>query len=118
MLLKCDPAADKTLSDPAQIKQANNTKTFAMFLDAASNPDKYQIATGSETYPASGSILIWSGVESKMGRTSKKAFSFYDILSLEQIIADLIAWHNRDFHMLLDHRVAWSHDLFKGLRKG
>ena len=118
VLLKCDPAADKTLSEPAQIKQANTTKTFAMYLDAASHPDKYQIVTSSETYPASGSVLIWSGVDPKAGRTIKKAFNFHDLLSLEQIIADLIVWHNRDFHMLLDHRVAWSHDLFKGLRRG
>lgn len=116
-LMQCDLAGDFVLTDPAQVDAANTTKTFGMFLDAAAHPEQYRAIIGDEAVEIAGSILVWGSVDEKAARTTKKRYGLQDILSLEHISADLVAWQNRDFQMLLDRRVAWSHDLFKTLRQ-
>ena len=116
-LMKFDLDEAITLTDPAQIEAANTSKTFAMFLDTAANPTRYKAILNNEKIDIAGAILIWGAVDPKAARAARKQFSFYDILSLEEICADLVGWNNRDFQMLLDKRVAWSHDLFKRLRQ-
>ena len=115
MLLRCDLEADKPLTNPAQIVQ--DTKSFKLLLDAAATPTKYTVLIDSKKHDLGGVILVWSSVDEKAVRAARRQYALADILSLEQIISDLIAWGNRDFQMLLDRRVAWSHDLFKALRK-
>jgi hypothetical protein len=118
VIMYCDPLDDTPLKDAAQIDQLRSTRTFAAFLEAAQNPAPYTLAVGSADYPAAGSILIWGTLESKKARAVlRKTYAFHDILSLENIIADLLLWQNRDFQMLLDRRMLWCHDFIRGLRQ-
>lgn len=114
-LLRCDLSVDPPLTDAAQVVQ--DTKSFKLFLDAAANPSKYTVVIDGKKHDLAGLLLVWSCVDEKAVRAARREHGLADVLSLEQIIADLIGWGNRDFQLLLDRRVAWSHDLFKGLRK-
>jgi hypothetical protein len=118
VVLYCDPVGDGALKDASQITALGATRTFAAFLDAAAQPSAYSLTIGGTDYPLVGSILIWSSLDSKKTRAIiRKTYAFHDILSLEDIIRDLIAWKNRDYQMLLDRRAAWCYDFFRGLRQ-
>jgi hypothetical protein len=118
VVLYCDPLGDGPLKDANQITALSATRTFAAFLHAAAQPSAYSLSVGGADYPLVGSILIWSSMESKKTRAViRKTYAFHDILSVEDIIRDLIAWKNRDYQMLLDRRAAWCYDFFRGLRQ-
>jgi hypothetical protein len=118
VLLYCDPVGDGPLRDANQITALSATRTFAAFLDAAAQPSAYSLTVGGMDYPLIGSILIWSSLESKKTRAMiRKTYAFHDILSVEDMIRDLIEWKNRDYQMLLDRRTAWCYDFFRGLRQ-
>ncbi|MAS36770.1 MAG: hypothetical protein CL610_22385 [Anaerolineaceae bacterium] len=118
VIMICDPLEDKPLVDAEQVEQFRTTRTFAAFLESALNPAPYSLAVGSADYPVAGSILIWSSLQSRKTRAVlRKTFGFADVLSVENIIADLLLWQNRDFQMLLDRRAAWSHEMFRVLRQ-
>ncbi len=118
VVLYCDPTGDGPLKDASQITALSATRTFAAFLDAAAQPSAYSLSVGGADHPLVGSILIWSSLESKKTRaTIRKTYAFHDILSVEDIIRDLIEWRNRDYQMLLDRRAAWCYDFFRGLRQ-
>lgn len=118
VVLYCDPTGDGALKDANQITALGATRTFAAFLDAAAQPSAYSLTVGGADYPLVGSILIWSSLESKKTRAViRKTYAFHDILSVEDMIRDLIEWKNRDYQMLLDRRAAWCYDFFRGLRQ-
>ncbi|MBZ0300202.1 MAG: hypothetical protein K8J31_10690 [Anaerolineae bacterium] len=118
VVMLSDPLDNTPLKDPAQIEAFRSTRTFAAFLEAAQKPADFTLGIGSSEYPAAGSILIWSSFESKKTRAViRKTYAFQDVLSLEDIVRDLIQWQNRDFQMLLDRRAAWCYDFFRSIRQ-
>jgi hypothetical protein len=61
-------------------------------------------------------ILVW-GRCTEQGRVSViDTYGVHDVLSLEDMITDLLTWQNEDFIKLLDTRAAWCAELFSGLR--
>ena len=105
-----------TLKSPKDLEHHSN-RAFQRFLDAAENPSQYTTTVHGKPKLISGSILVW-GRCTEQGRSSVIAtYGLHDVLSLEAIIADLIAWQNNDFVKLLDEYQQWTDYLFSGLRK-
>ena len=105
-----------TLESPAQLDH-HRKDAFRLFLDIAQNAKQYIVTVGGKPQLVSGSILVW-GSYTESGRASVTAkYGLHDILSLEFIIADLLAWENKDFIELLDKYQTWSNELFTRLRK-
>ncbi len=116
-VMKCDPVVDGPLHHADQIEAYTTTKAFAAFLDAARNPNQYVAVIDGEASPIAGSILIWGSATVRAQRAVKKAYGLHAILTMESIVGDLVQWNNREFQILLDRRVAWSHDFYRGLRQ-
>ena len=105
-----------TLESPMQLEH-HRKEAFRLFLDIAQNAKQYIVTVGGRPQLVSGSILVW-GSYTESGRASVIAkYRLHDILSLESIIADLLAWENKDFNELLDKYQTWSNELFTRLRK-
>ncbi|MEI2612216.1 MAG: hypothetical protein V9G20_26565 [Candidatus Promineifilaceae bacterium] len=105
-----------TLESPTQLDHHGN-QAFRLFLDIAKNISPYSVTVGGKPQPISGSILVW-GRYTEQGRASViTKYGFHDVFSLETIIADLIAWGNKDFTELLDKRQTWTNELLSGLRE-
>jgi hypothetical protein len=118
--MKCELEFDGyrylTLESPSQLDHHRN-EAFRSFLDAAKNPGLYKVTVGGKFQPFSGSILVW-GRCTEDGRIRVSAeYGFRDVLSLEAIIADLVAWQNRDFTDLLGRYQSWTIGLFAGLQE-
>jgi hypothetical protein len=119
--MKCELAFDKykylTLESPSQLDHhIKEKKAFRVFLDVIHNTDGYIITVGKLSQPINGSILVW-GRCTEQGRARVIAqYGFADILSLEAIIHDLLAWQNQDYIDLVGRYETWSAELFAGLR--
>ena len=116
-MLRCDPVADGPLNSAAQVEAQATTRAFAAFLDAGRNPVNYFAIINGEELPVAGSILIWGSASLRAQRAVKKTYGLHDVLTMEGILGDLAQWQNREFQMLLDRRIAWSHDFYRGLRQ-
>jgi hypothetical protein len=118
-VMKADPLVDLPLAEPEQVAAYKTTRQFEAFLEAAAQPDQYVALIDKTEQPINGAILVWSslGPSQSAIRAIKKAYQLQDILALDDMIADLLHWQNRDFQMLLDRRFAWNHDFFRGLRQ-
>ena len=104
-----------TLESPAQLDH-HKKEAFRLFLDTAQNPQQQVATIGGKPQSVNGSILVW-GRCTESGRASVIAkHGLHDVLSLESIINDLMAWKNKDFIDLLDKYQTWSSELFTGLR--
>jgi hypothetical protein len=116
-MLRCDPVTDGPLNSAAQIEAQATTKAFAAFLEAARYPMNYVAIINGQEMPVAGSILIWSSASLRAQRAVKKTYGLYDVLTMEGILGDLAQWQNHEFQMLLDRRIAWGHDFYRGLRQ-
>ena len=65
-----------------------------------------------------GSILVWGSVIGKGRAAVMKENGFKDVLSLEEIIAELQDWGSEDYRRLLADRAAWCQNLFEQLVLG
>jgi hypothetical protein len=90
---------------------------FRTFLDVARNNGQLKVKIkGKPQEEIHGAILIW-GRCTQEGRDSvKNEHKLAEVLSLEEIISDLVAWGNQDYIELLADRERWCGDLFTGLR--
>jgi len=105
-----------TLESPDQLNH-HTKEAFRVFLDAAKHPNKFVATIKSKRIEMSGSILVW-GRCADLGRAKvKEHFGLHEVLSLETIIADLVAWKHQDFTKLLDKYQMWTNELFSGLRR-
>lgn len=105
-----------TLESAAQLDH-HGKEAFRLFLDVAKNPSQHIITIGGKPTSISGSILVW-GRYTEIGHANVMAhYGLHEILSLENIIADLVLWQNKDFVELLDKYQTWTNGLFSGLQK-
>jgi hypothetical protein len=104
------------LRRPEQLKEANN-RAFQLFLMGAKEPSQIAVTVNGMPQSINGSILVWCGCSEQIRAATKAEYNLRDVLSLEQIIADLVTHQNKDFLNLLQDRQAWTEHLFSGLRK-
>lgn len=115
--LKCELEYENykylTLTSSSQIKH-HSKNAFEKFLYIAknNNNDRYKVTIKGKNKPISGAILVWGNITPE-GRTSvMNDYGLADVLSLEQIINDLIIWNNQDYLDFIKQREKWCQELF------
>ena len=93
-------------------------EAFARFLDVARNPGRYMVTVEGKSIQVAGSILVWGSVTGKGRAAVMKEKGFKDVLSLEEIIAELQDWGSEGYRRLLADRAAWCQNLFEQLALG
>lgn len=117
--MKCEIEYQKyknlTLGDPKQLKGHQKKRAFQLFLEAASQPETYEVKCGGEKVAVQGSALIWGRTSDENLQTIKSEFSLAHILSTEQIVSDLIIWEDEAYESFISQYEDWSEQLFRGL---
>ncbi len=88
---------------------------FTKFLETAKDPRTYDVKIDGKKYAIKGSILIWGCVNNEEKEKIKKGFSLHDILSLEDIINNLITWKDKNYKTYIENRKKWINELMSNL---
>jgi hypothetical protein len=105
------------LKDISQLEHHQKKKAFDRFVKIAKNPNPYKVTTKNikEELDISGAILIWGSI-TESGRTNViDECRFKDVLSLENMISDLINWKDKTYFELNENLLDWCQELFNGL---
>lgn len=116
--MKCEIAYDGykylTLTTPKQLAH-HAGEAFRFFLDSVRNPQDYAVTVGGRPQPIDGAILVW-GHCTEEGRASVQgAYGLRTVLSLQEMINDLLQRENQEYLALIRQRQAWCNELFDGL---
>ncbi|TPJ82805.1 hypothetical protein [Mesorhizobium sp. B2-6-2] len=88
---------------------------FEAFLGAA-RPTVHQTTfLKGKSIDTDGAILIWGAVAPEGRDEAIKTKGFHDVLSVEQICADLASWKCVRYAELIGRRQKWCNELFAGL---
>jgi len=116
--LKCELEFENyrylTLTSSSQLDH-HKGEAFAKFRDIAKNPHKYKVTVDGKSISVAGSILVWGSVAADGRMTVIRENGFADVLSLEEIIADLLDWGNEGYRQLIEDRATWCQYLFRKL---
>jgi len=106
-----------TLQSADQLTELSSP-AFDAFLEVAKNPSCCQVKVEGETKPVAGAVLIWGDV-SRAGRKSvRKRTGISEVLSLKEMIDDLVKCGNKSYVDFLNKLNLWCNDLFKNLSFG
>ena len=113
--LKCELEYENykylTLTSPSQLDH-HNKEAFKRFLDIGKNNDQYKVTINNKIVSVSGAILVWGSITPEGRRNIINYTGLADVLSLEQIINDLINWNNQDYIDFNQQRETWCQELF------
>lgn len=105
-----------TLEHPEQLEEMDSP-AFRAFLQSAKQPSLCSVTVNGTPQNVDGAILIWGNV-SATGRTAvMRATGLHTVLSLRDIVDDLVAWKDPRYYSFLDERLEWCEQLFAGLRR-
>jgi hypothetical protein len=90
-------------------------EAFNRFISFASNPKKYKVNVSGKPVIAHGSVLIWGAITQKGKEDVIRKTNIYDVLSLEEMMNDLLHNNEDRFNKLLDTRKEWCTYLFEKL---
>ncbi len=101
-------------------QKRQNKKSFPRFLEAARYPDRFQCRVTSRSgqrrdVAIDGAILVWGSVSVVGRKAVQSEFGFADILSVEEIINDLIQSGDASYAEFVRQRGQWSDELFQSL---
>ncbi|HLI63156.1 MAG TPA: hypothetical protein VKV05_07130 [Terriglobales bacterium] len=102
------------LKDPQQLRWKGD-KAFELFLWGAKHPSQLTVTVNNESQSIDGSILVWSACSDEVRDSIVAEYGLRDVLSLEKIIAELVAQQNTGFLKLIEDRRTWAEYLFSGL---
>jgi hypothetical protein len=122
--LKCELAFANygylVLTSVAQVNRHiyEKKEAFLRFIDCAKNPQRYVIHVGGKLVETAGSVLVWGSV-SEQGRQAVMAdYGFAGVLSVEEIIRDLLQKNNHEYKVFVEQRRKWCDELFSALFGG
>lgn len=105
-----------TLDSPSQL-QHHMGDAFKLFLTAAKSPATCRVNVQGKPQPVDGAILVW-GRCTPQGHTSVvEEYGLHTILTVENIVRDLLRWQSQEFEELLTTKERWCQYLFTGLRE-
>jgi hypothetical protein len=104
------------LTSVSQFKHHNKT-AFQRFLGAATQPSKYEVKVKGKEISVEGAILIWGKTNPISVKSIYETTGLKEILSLENIINDLIQSKNEEYFKLLNQKQEWINHLINGLSK-
>ncbi len=90
-------------------------EAFTRFRDFAKKPSRYIVTISGKPVSAAGAILVWGSVDGEFTSELKEETSIQDILSLENIISDLVVWADPEYQHLINERKKWCQELFGSL---
>ena len=64
-----------------------------------------------------GRILIWAKYEEDGKKMMLKKLNLYDIMSIDEVIKDLIGWQDKEYFNFLNKKEEVIRKLFKTFRK-
>jgi hypothetical protein len=103
------------LKRPEQLRHHEKSLAFRRFLDMAKNPRKYQVfVKGRQIEKVCGIVLIWGKVSERV-KEVKERYHIQDVLSLENIINDLVIWESKSYLEMIREKQKWCNDLFHDL---
>jgi hypothetical protein len=103
------------LHSPAQVDRHRGKRAFDWFLDVAQGPNRYVVKVDGRQTPVAGAILVWGAITEEGRDTVRTTFGFADVLSLEQMLADLKAWNDIDWRNRVLELRAWTDGLLDEL---
>lgn len=93
----------------------HNKPAFSALLAAAAQPSGQQTFLKTKAIQIDGAILVW-GAATPLGKTAvMMEKSFFDVLTIAEMISDLLSWKNEPFKNLMEQRRVWSSEMFDGL---
>lgn len=90
---------------------------FNAFLEVARNPTSCKVTINGSPHPVSGAILIWGDVADTGRIDVTSTYKITHVLSLKNIIDDLVSNEDREYKKFLEDRLGWCRNLFEGLTK-
>lgn len=96
----------------------HDKKAFQQFLQVAKKPRSYKVKINREEVSVKGSILIWGRVNESKQNGIINYFNFYDILSIENMVNDLLDWEDTDYNDYINTRYRWMAELMSNLCGG
>jgi len=103
------------LNKLSQLNHHNKT-AFNRFLGVAKDPKKFVVRVKGKETKVHGAILIWGKTDPDAIEDICKSKSLNKILSLEDIINDLIEIENQEYFELLNQKKEWINYLLTGLK--
>ncbi|WP_442577830.1 hypothetical protein ACSBOB_19990 [Mesorhizobium sp. ASY16-5R] len=91
---------------------------FEAFLKATRPTADQTVLVKKQSVATEGAILIWGSVSPEARSEIIKARGLHDVLSLEEICADLASWKCERYAELIQQRRKWCDELFTGLLEG
>lgn len=119
--LKCELAFGNygylVLNSIAQIKRHvnDNKEAFRRFIDCSINAQSYIVSVSGRPVQIAGSILVWGSVSDEGRQAVIREYGFADVLSVEEIIRELLQNNNEEYKLFLEQRRNWCEELFRGL---
>lgn len=90
---------------------------FNAFLEAARSPSSCTVSVNGSPQTICGAILIWGDVDDSGRNDVKRAHKIVDVLSMKNIIDDLVFKEDQQYRKFLEERLWWCQHLFQRLEK-
>jgi hypothetical protein len=103
------------LTEPLQVAHHGTKGAFGRFLAMARSPDAYEARVNAKPITVHGAILVWGAVTEAGRRATMEHYRFADVLSLEEMVADLQAWRSREWQERVGEWRSWAVGLFDAL---
>lgn len=104
------------LKDPEQLRHHEKNLAFGRFLDIGKDPRKYRVfVKGRQIENVRGIVLIWGKVSERGRKEVKERYYIHNVLSLEDIINDLVIWKSKSYLEMIREKQKWCNDLFHNL---
>lgn len=104
------------LDSAKQLDHHRGRPPFEWFLEAARDPTKRLVKTAGKVTPVDGAILVWGAVSAEGRADARAVFGLEDVLSLEEMLADLRARHDPDPAAHVGTLASYASELFDALR--
>ena len=117
--LKCEIEFDKDafleLTGPSQVEHHEKGAAFQKLLEVASDPASRKVTIGGKDQKVSGAILVWGAMTGKGRLDTMAHYGFADVLSIDDMLADLSRWQPDAWAKWVDTRQRWTDELFEFL---
>lgn len=99
-------------------KHHKKKPAFNLFLDYSNTTVK--INNPKKKIEVAGSILVWGSIEKDFSLSTfnkNNNVELFDVLSVENMINDLIKWKDKNYQAFVNEYTNWSADLFSNMLK-
>jgi hypothetical protein len=100
------------LENSGQLDHHRGKAAFDWFMDLARNPQQHPVKIGGEETSVGGSVLVWGSVDEDARPQIMEETGLNEILSLESIVQDLLAWGSSEMEQFISAKHDWLNELF------